>query len=75
MPTGEEAERYEREQETRWIHIEAMREQERNYDGLKSVATSAHAVLTEAMPYVNNVDIKNRMKDVLRRLDIWGAHP
>lgn len=54
---------------------ESEREQGCRYDGLKSVATSAHAVLTEALPYVNNDAIKDRMENVLNRLNLWGAHP
>ena len=57
------------------LHESYMHEHARRYDGLKSVATSAHVALKEALPYVHSNVIQQRMKDVLERLALWGAHP
>lgn len=75
VPTREEAERYEREKERERAHFAQMKLDAQRLDGLKSVATSAHVALTEAMPYVHNDAVKQKMQDVLKRLNLWGAHP
>jgi len=75
MPTHEEQERHDREKEKQAVHFAQMKMDAQRFDGLKSVATSAHAALTEALPYVGRADLKDKMKDVLKRLNLWGAHP
>jgi len=75
VPTREERERLDNEAKRRAAHFAQMKMDAQRFDGLKSVATSAHVALTEALPYVGNGELKDKMKDVIKRLNLWGAHP
>lgn len=58
----------------RFAQLAKRQELAKHIDGLKSVATSARVALTEAMPYVHNGAVKQKMQNVLKRLNLWGTH-